>query len=327
MKVLKYICLSLLSISILFTPISAAPTATDTTFVAPTKRFNTTHDLKSIFSKFRSYGTTDKHFKLFDKVIENETKGFFGYHGARRDFRIFQDIIRIAMEEILDIPIRDDFQFFRVPGNPKQNVGTAHEFLVRHNFDVFDDNALEGQQILSVNMALYEYYWNDTNCSIYFFVRDANFAMHSYEDKIKPFFLLLGVDPAYIHEAFEIGRKNLNNSAALFQLFDNSVNYEMVNKQTYLSHISGRVYQSKDTPSQIITNTAISSFPQLRLMMDNQHALNPFSSLGVKRYDMNEPETIQKYEQKLKSFIQTLPVDVSQKELYRAQLLDMWNTK
>lgn len=308
----------------MFCPLASAATATETTFVSPTKRFNATHDLNSIFSKFRSYGTTDRHFKLFEEVIQKETSGFFGYHGARRDFRIFQDIIRIAIEELMQIPIRPDFHFFRVPGDPKQNVGSAKEFLIRHNNNVFDDLPLEGQQILSINMALYEFYWNDTNCSVYFFVRDTNWAIHSYEEKLKKFFMLIGIDPVYIHEAFEIGRKNLNNSAVLFQFFDTS-NYKMLNEQTYLSNISGRVYASKDTPSQIILNNEISSFPQLRLMMDNEHALNPFSYLTVKRYDLNDAQTLKNYEKKLRAYIQTLPVDVSQKEIYKAQLLKMWN--
>lgn len=322
MKFLKLLCLSIISINIFFSPLTSTA-ATTTTQISPTQRFNITHDLNSIFSKFRSYGTNDRHFKLFDELIKNEGPGFFGYHGARRDFRIFQDIIRIAMEEILQIPIRPDFQFFRVPGDPKQNVGSAKQFLVAHNYDVFDDYPLEGQQILSLNIALYEYYWNDTNCCVYFFVNDSNWAKHSYEEKIKPFFLMIGIDPVYINEAFNIGRTTLNGSAALFQLFDAS-GYKMLNDQAYPSHISGRVYSTTNPPSEYIENNSISNFPQLRLMMDNQYSLNPFSFLIVKRYDLNTPEAVATYEKKLRKYIQTLPVDIYQKEIYRAQLLKMW---
>lgn len=322
MKFLRLFNLTVFSIILLLSPLSGAEM--EETFISPTKRFNATHDLFNIFSKFKSYGATSTHFTLFSQLIEKEDTTFFGYHGARREFRIYQDIIRIAIEELLEIPIRPDFHFFRIPGDPKQDIGSAKQFLINHNYDVFDDNPLEAQQLLSINMALYEYYWNDNNCSVYFFVNDANWHFHSYENLIRPFFILLGIDPNYIHEAFEIGRNTLNGSAVLMQLFDGS-GYQFLNDQAYLSHMSGRVYQTDDTPSEVILDNEKSSFPQLRLMMDNQYSLNPFSYLIVKRYDLNDTETVNDFEQKLRHYLKTLPIDASQKEIYREQLLHMWN--
>lgn len=62
----------------------------------------------------------EKNTPLFLQIIENEKKpGFFGYHASSQNFRIFQDILRAVFEETLNIPIPEDFHFFRIPGGPE----------------------------------------------------------------------------------------------------------------------------------------------------------------------------------------------------------------
>jgi hypothetical protein len=59
---------------------------------------------------------------FFDTIASNENWGHIGYHGATQDYRIYQDIIRLTVEEILGIPIRKDFQFLRIPGDSDLNL-------------------------------------------------------------------------------------------------------------------------------------------------------------------------------------------------------------
>lgn len=323
------ICLALTVLNFHLDPlIAAAPkqstTAVVETLVPPSRRYIATHNYNAIVAKFKSFGTKQVHFDLFEKLMNNETPGFVGYHGARRDFRIFQDIIRIAIEEILEIPIRPDFHFFRIPGDPIQEIGTARDFLKKYNYDIFDDIHVLGHQILSINIALYESYTDDANSTVFYFVKDFNWAKHSYDTKMITFFTLMGIDPVFVNQAFEIGRSILNESAVLIQLFDSSSNYEFLNDQSYLSHVAGRPYQTTKTPSQFILDNTISNFPQLRLIMDNRYALNPYSHLRVYRYDLNDAIKVNNYENKLRTFFQTVPVENSQKEIYRAQLLALW---
>lgn len=57
------------------------------------------------------------HLPLLREILKNETSTTFGYHGASRDVRIFQDAVRVIFEEILEIEIPENFHFLRIPGD------------------------------------------------------------------------------------------------------------------------------------------------------------------------------------------------------------------
>ncbi len=86
------------------------------------------HQLDSIL-----YGATTADLNLFNDLISHEHYGFIGYHAAPQAVRVYQDIIKIYITEILGIPIRDDFQFLRIPGDSRLNYNNAKEFLEEYN--------------------------------------------------------------------------------------------------------------------------------------------------------------------------------------------------
>lgn len=316
---------SFLSASLTAAPIEHVSSIEETVhFVAPTQRYLITHPLSQIKPFFKSYGVNGEHVKIFKKAIEEEKYGFFGYHGGRKEFRIFQDMIRFGIEEILGIPIRPDFHFLRVPGDPQLNTRSAAEFLKKHSYNINDDLHAIGKELLSMNIALYENHTARYQSTVFFFVNNHNYAQHDYENKLATFFQRLGVDPVYVHEAFEMARTKLANSGFLMQFFD-TADYQVVNEQSYLSHNTGKYYSSQPI-SELILDTSRTAFPQFRLLMNNHYTLNPNSSLSMKRYSLNGPEVEKEYEDAMRAYFQTLPVDVYQKEAFKAELLSLWET-
>lgn len=58
-----------------------------------------------------------KEKEFFLTILKNEQEeGFLGYHASSQYLRIMQDILRVVFQENLNIPLRSDFYFFRVPG-------------------------------------------------------------------------------------------------------------------------------------------------------------------------------------------------------------------
>src|SRR5437016_10856130 len=98
-------------------------------FSSPTARYLQSHSKYEIDNLLRRYRATDANLDMLERMIGNETSGFFGYHGGCSDYRIFQDVIKIGIEEILNIPIRKNFYFLRVPGLDCHPYTTAAHFL------------------------------------------------------------------------------------------------------------------------------------------------------------------------------------------------------
>lgn len=89
----------------------------------PTERFLQTHPFDRIQEVMQDEDNFDRNVNLFFKIIENEkAPGFLGYHGSSQKFRIYQDILRAVFEEILKLPLPQDFHFFRLPGAPEYDL-------------------------------------------------------------------------------------------------------------------------------------------------------------------------------------------------------------
>ena len=190
--------------------------------------------------------------------------------------------------------------------------------------DVFPFFPLEAQRLLSMNMTLYGNYWHYDQSSVYFFVTDTSFGDINYKHKLITFFTKLGVDPSYIEEAFNIGLSTLSDGGILMQFFDTS-NYALVDEQAYLSYEGGKKYYTNEPISTLILDPHRTDFPQFRLLLSNRHILNPKSAVEIKRYEMTSPAALKSYEQAMRDYFQTCPVDVYQKEIYRSELLTTWD--
>ena len=93
---------------------------------SPTQRFIKGHSQAEL-NRILSIGR--EHLNFFEEIISKEKKGFFGYHSAPQSVRIYQDFIKIGIEEILKIKIKDDFYFLRIPGDERLNYKSSYQFL------------------------------------------------------------------------------------------------------------------------------------------------------------------------------------------------------
>lgn len=295
-----------------------------TEFLSPTHRYLTVNQLNQIKPHLKQMGIANEHVMIMNKAIQEETLGFFGYHGARREFLIFQDIIRFCLEEIVGIPIRSDFHFLRIPGHPDLNVDSVDEFFDNHPAGINDNLPMDRLQLLAMNIALYSPYQEPWELSLYYFCQNTNISKHSYEEVLIPFFFMIGVDPAYIHHAFEIGEAMLTKkSGVLLQFFDTS-EYDLTDRQTYLAIKKGERYFPNNPLSQLLLDLHQTKFPQMRMLLNNRFTLNPNSSLSVKRYTLTSPQEFEAYQKALREYFQSLPFDIFQSENYRLQLLSIW---
>lgn len=289
---------------------------------APTLRYLSTHSLDHIKFYMGKFGVTEEHVYALNDAISNERKGFFGYHGASREFRIYQDVIRFAIEEILGIAIREDFHFLRVPGDPSLNFESADEYLMLSHAKKLPDGASDKQVCLPINIALYENFYFEELCSIAGFVKESHHSL--FEKLLIPFFDQLGIDPKNIQKAFQIARAKIPNKGILLQFFD-TPNYELLDKFAYCSLSTGKRYFSNTAVSEILLNPMQTAFPLLRLVINNRQITNPYSSLVIKRYDLTSDYSLQAYEDALRHYLKSLPADRSTSEKYKAELLSLWS--
>lgn len=283
----------------------------------PTERFIDANGWENISSGLKNLGVSMIHRNLFDRIWHREEPGFVGYHGSTQEYRIYQDVIKLLLEEHLKIPIRADFHFFRIPGDPQ----FIHQNL--EEYGSYSSN-YSPTHFLCMNYALYGNYQNTGSCSYYYFANNSSLTPVNYEAKLVWLFNKLGIDTPAIHEAFTIGRLHLNEEkGVLIQIFDMS-HYNPW-KEYYA--LSDELCGSFDTAvfSKVVEGIYPTTFPwQIRMLMSNRHTLNPFSSLIIKRYDALEPQVAHEYEKELREFISGLSSDGQQVNQYRQELLEAW---
>lgn len=290
---------------------------------SPTERYLSTHPINHIKPYMKQLGVTEEHVYVLKDAISNESEGFFGYHGTTREFRIYQDIIRFALEEVLGITIRKDFHFLRIPGDPALDLLSAKDYLNRYESDTLPDDVNESRFYVSINIAIYENFYFPELCSITGFMKAVNHNM--FEKNLVPFFKKLGLDPKHIKTAFEIARSKIQNKGVLLQFFDTS-HFQLVDEFAYCSLFNGSPYLNGKNPSQFILNPQQTAFPHLRLVINNYDILNPNSSLKIKRYDLDNEYVRKAYEDALRKYLKSLPVNKTNAEEYKAELRSLWGT-
>lgn len=283
----------------------------------PTERFIDAYGWESISSGLKSLGVSMVHRNLFDRVWHREEVGFLGYHGSTQEYRLYQDIIRMVLEEHLEIPIREDFHFFRIPGDPQFHNRTLSEYGdYQWNYSP--------THFLCMNYALYGNFQAPGSCSYYYFAHNSSANHINYEPKLVWLFDKLGINRDQIHEAFTVGHEHLSaEKGILMQVFDMS-HYNPWEDFYQLADEQCGGFE-KALISEIVAGTHPKVFPwQIRMLMSNRHTLNPFSSLVVKRYDALAPEEVTLYQKELRAFIRTLVVDQAKAEQYKTELFQEW---
>lgn len=301
-------------------------------FSSPTEQFLSTHPLDHIMYSMRVNGIATTDFPLFHQLIAQEKEGFFGYHGGCSDYRLFQDLIRFIIEEQLGIVIREDFHFLRIPGDEALNFDDAQDFLqVMPNQygENFHDSIPEVRQhILSINMALFQSYDKPWDLTPRYFVQNSPWTRPDYWESIMKFAEQVGINPKDLEPIISIGRSHLpQNRGIMMQFFDESENvYLLLDTHAYVAFSGGKPF-GQSPPSHYLMNNTITNYPQLRLVINNNDVLNPFSKLVIKRYDTCTEDQRQNYEEVMRSLIRELPVDHEKREALQTNLLSLWLNK
>lgn len=300
-------------------------------YESPTKRFVEYHNYEIVLETLRLYGLSLQHRNFFEHITPHEELGFFGYHSSTQGFRIYQDIIRMVLEEICKIQIKKDFHFLRIPGKPLLNRQSAQQFLKDYP-SVNDHRPDQREQLLSMNYSLFGNFRQFGECTIYWFTTNTSASTVGFQHQLNYLFDLLGIPTDTLPNLFAIGNSLMfMDNAVLFQFFDFSHHnpfenyYSLVDLMCYNSQPGGVPSPLETKSSEAYFGVHSSPFPaQFRLVINNSHILNPYSSLHIKRFERNDPELVREYETNLREAINKLPYDKIKMMEYRELLLGMW---
>lgn len=277
---------------------------------------------------------------LFNSIALEENWGHIGYHGSTHGFRFYQDVIKFTIEEVLAIPIRQDFHFLRIPGDADLNLNSVDEFADYWGKNVDNRDSLRAKQLLSLNYGIYSNFTKTGSCSACLFAKDRSSSDVNYVKQLAPFYKRMGIKESKLKELYSIYNKWMSiDSGILLQLSENShlsnsshEAYDFADKLCYPAIKGGYRYdqnlisvhfQKAMTEDYVNQNTDISD--QIRLLINNRYTLNPYSHLIVKRWGLEDEKTITSYEQEMRKFIRTLKYDSKKVQQYHKALLAQWN--
>jgi hypothetical protein len=297
-----------------------------------TERFLEVHPYDEVDTTLQKQGIRLKQKKFYDSVVSLEERGHMGYHASSHQFRVFQDIIRIAFEELLGLEFKKDFYFFRIPRDPNlNNHRSAGDFLAAYK-DINDNLPEQRDQLISINFTLFSNFRQKYECTSVFFEKAISYKPPNFEDKISLLFEFLGMPQEKIHELFEIGKIIEHpEGGTLFQFFDfthhlpSKYPYDLANRATYFCKKKGVPISTQWRFSDLYEDASNSDFfDQYRIVANDFEVLNPYSSLWIRRYDLNSAKNVNEYEKKLRNAIRTIPYDRLSADVYKRQLKYYW---
>ncbi len=300
-----------------------APTLTHNAFafewLPPTTRFMEEETWPKIDEGLRANQVSTEYRDFFDQIAKEEHIGFFGYHGTTQEFRIYQDIVRLLIEEAVQIPIRPDFHFMRVPGEPRYLYHSIKEY---GNYL----NDYSPTDFICLNYSIYSNYNSDFYSTYFYFATNNSSSSINFEEKLHWLFERLGIDQSAIYELFTLGRQyvGVSKTGVVFQFFDTS-HHNGHSYYEFVDPILGTFAHNDMVFSKVIEGTKPSHFYlQLRLLMSNSRTLNPYAPIAVKRFDLIDPEVAKQYESAMRKYIKTLKVDSVKAKSYADDLKKLW---
>lgn len=285
-------------------------------YSSPTMRYNAYFGWDRIDSGLRSQGVNLQNRNLFDRIYHREEPGFIGYHGSTQNFRIYQDIIRFVVEELVGLYIRDDFHFFRIPGDPQFSCTSLASWGARG----YDPNVF-----ICMNYAIYGNHTNYGSSSYCYFSDNGSATWLDYKQKLVWLFDRLGIDRGQIELLFAIGQQHLQYEAGvIYQLFDTS-HFDPRKPYYALADEQCLNYGVNSSFSSMVQGNAPKPFAnQIRMLLNNRYTLNPHGALVVMRYDKVSPENTQLYTCELKTAVKALVFDKEKSESYKCELQNLW---
>jgi hypothetical protein len=341
MKLSKFFIISLValfSLSVrlggdLFVPGYEVPVQERDSFRSPTQRYLDFNPRQKVVAKLKKQSIQLRQQSFYDHLIKQEEEGHIGYHAASHQFRVFQDIIRGVLEEILELEFKRDFYFFRLPGDASVHNYTDSQTFLSFFYPVNDNEPMQRDQLISVNFTLFSNYNQKYECTPVFFEKAISYKPPDFKDKIALLFEFAGMSPEHIGDLFELGKMIEHPDAGtMFQLFDLSYQnpsayyaYQMLDEAGYACIKKGVPLYPQTQLSELYNGVSGSHFlDQYRLVVNYRTILNPYSALTIRRYDLNSRAVVKKYEQNMRALIRSIPYDPIKAQLYKKHLLEMW---
>ncbi|MCB1181590.1 MAG: hypothetical protein KDK55_06195 [Chlamydiia bacterium] len=295
-------------------------------FESPTEKYLKTHTLDEIKYNLRLDNVSLIYNDLFDKAISKEIEGFVGYHGDSLEYRVYQDVIKIILEEVVGIEIPKDFHFLDIPCFRKQVlqelVDIPKFFQPERNLGMHVQ-----RQLFPINIALY------SNHNRIGFTSVSNFTLNVskmrstlLEADLKKFFQSLGMEPSIVEEALLIGKTQLKEDRGiLLQIFDDSEEpYGFVNNVCYPAYPNGYPFANR-VISEYYYDEAISGYPtEIKMLLTDRYTLNPNAPITITRFDKIQPSIVKGYEMALRELIKGADYDPQQVEGYHQTLMHAW---
>jgi hypothetical protein len=325
---------------LVFSACLSAGIPVDGQYPSPTKKLIERESWQKISRAIKKMSIPNELIPLFNDIADQENWGHIGYHGANQGYRIYQDIIRFTVEEILGIDVPDNFHFFRIPGDDELNLNSMDEFIAYWGKKKVDNKSSKrAKQLLSLNFGIYSNFDQKGSCSISLFVKDKSKTKINYAKTLEPFYASLGIKKSELAALFSVARKWLDEDGGiLLQISENSYltdpNYEAYNfadGQCYPAKRGGHRFGTWPISNHYDRMMAdayldkkVDIAPQLRLLINNRYTLNPFSHLQVSRWDLYNTETILQYEEEMRENIRNIKYDIQKAEEYREKLFELW---
>jgi hypothetical protein len=276
---------------------------------------------------------------FFGEVSLEEDWGHIGYHGTNQGYRIFQDVIRLVVEEVLDIPLRDDFHFLRIPGDSDFELNSMYEFVSYWGEKVDNKSEKRAKQLISLNFSVYSNFDEPGSCSLNLFVQDMSKNWIDYRAQLIVLFHQLGISTKCVDALLEIGNRWLDDEGGILLQISESSHLNNPYGEAYLfadmqcypakrgghrcgSDLISNQYRIQMSDSYVEGNVEIA--PQLRLLMNTRHTLNPFSHLRIRRWDLYDADTICAYEKEMRKYAETMPYNQDKVKKFRSGLMKKW---
>lgn len=306
---------------------------------SPTSQLLKREKLSTIEKAVLELGIKQELFPYFHLIGKKETWGHLGYHGAEQGYRIYQDIIKEVVQNILEIPVKDDFHFLRVPADQELNLNTIDEFCDFWGNELDNRSNTRGKQLLSLNFSVWSNFDNPGSFSLGLFVNNLSKSDVPYQAALTPLFLKLGIDPNEISPLFEVGDRHLKGSGGiLLQISENSHLVERTAEAYCFADTQAYSCIKKGFPSgrypwshhlmRIMSDDYVSKkidpAPQFRLLINNRYTLNPFSYYTIRRYDLHPTKIIAAYKTELKEKIRKLSFNQEMRDSFRSELIRLW---
>jgi hypothetical protein len=295
-------------------------------FISPTKQYVNKVSLDQIKYNLRGKGVGLDYRELFDRAIAEEKIGFIGYHGDSLDFLVYQDIIRIIVEEILEIPVKNEFHFVSIPFRINNSTCSLEDLS-----KLFVNNVYYSSTILEntfpLNFSMYSNHNRLGLNTVLNFSKNVGDGANLQRKELQYIFEKLGMDTDLLGVIYDISHQYLDSTAGvLLQFFDTSTTYyKFVNAAGYASYPNGFIAENVLISEYFLDNHMV-EFPQeLRLVLDVSGILNPKSPIIIKRYTKIQPSKLKAWEQKLRELICSSSFDPLKRDVLRQDLLYKWD--